>query len=194
MSQRQVAKSLLVLNLSALSQSLRSSQEHGSSSSVALRTEEPAALISNDETAHQSQDAQCDGTEELSPRRLEATPFKTVVVFVSATVHLSKDGDQFQSVLRNMDVETIENVLTTAQKQIQVLQEAELYGLTDQLDWTDQGIFVRLQSKVYVFTGSVLCLCGKCQPHPRAGEIGEQESIAYVVASDPYRVLFAIAS
>ena len=51
-----------------------------------------------------------------------------------ATVHLSKDGDQFQRVLRNMDVETIENVLTTAQKQIQVLQEAGLYCLTDQFD------------------------------------------------------------
>ena len=56
-----------------------------------------------------------------------------------ATAHLSKEGDQFQRVLRNTDVETIEKVLTTVHNPIQVLREEELYGLSDQLDWTESS-------------------------------------------------------
>ena len=56
--------------------------------------------------------------------------------------------------------------------------------------WLDQEIYEQLQSKVYVFSDSLLCLVGKSPPHPRSGEIWEQERIAYFVASKEYQELF----
>ena len=50
---------------------------------------------------------------------------------VWASVHLSKDGDQFQGVLRNMDVGSIQNVFTTVRHEVLNLQEGELIGLQD---------------------------------------------------------------
>ena len=51
-------------------------------------------------------------------------------------VRFDKDGGQTQRVLRNMDVELIQEVCTTVRNQVQSLQEGELFGLQDQLDWT----------------------------------------------------------
>ena len=54
---------------------------------------------------------------------------------------------------------------------------------TKQLDLTetwrsysmlDQQFFDQLQSKVYVFSDSVLCLGGQCHPHPISGEVWEK--------------------
>ena len=56
-----------------------------------------------------------------------------------ASVHLSKDGDQIQRVLRDMDVESIQKLFTTVQKQVRSLQNKELLGLQDQLDWTESS-------------------------------------------------------
>ena len=47
-----------------------------------------------------------------------------------ARVRLSKDEEQLQRVLRDMDVESIQMVFTSVQTQIQNLNEGEHYGLT----------------------------------------------------------------
>ena len=194
-----VAKSRCVRKLAALSQSSRSPQACKSSSSDTPSTGKHVALILNVETTHRSPDAQCDGTEELSSRRLDAMPCKIAKdlalhhnpsseadkvftiktmqnacqtfgvpgdslgirdvpvnqamwrVFMNscmwATVHLSKDGDQFPRVRWDMNVQNL----------IQVLQEEKLYRLTDQRDRTeghlksyslfDQGIHNKCSQK-----------------------------------------------
>ena len=48
------------------------------------------------------------------------------------TARLSKDEGDFQRVLRNVDVESIQKVFTTVQNQIHILQEDDLNGLTEQ--------------------------------------------------------------
>ena len=67
-----VVDARVVRNLAVLPKSLRSPQDGGSSSSVAPNTGRFVVLASNDETTHQSQEAQCDGTTERSPRQVEA--------------------------------------------------------------------------------------------------------------------------
>ena len=67
-----VADARLVCDLAVLPKSLRSPQDGGSSNSVAPSTRRLAVLTSNDETTHQSQETQCDGTIERSTRQLEA--------------------------------------------------------------------------------------------------------------------------
>ena len=57
-------------------------------------------------------------------------------------VHLSKEEDQFQRVLRNVDIEAIQKMLTSVQRKIRNLQDEEIYGLTEQLDWTESPLKV----------------------------------------------------
>ena len=84
-----------------------------------------------------------------------------------AAVHLDKDRDQCQRVLRNMDFDVIQLIFSTTPNQ----QERELSGLQRQMDW-DQSpwksctvvhddIYKQLSAKVYIFADSVLCLGGK---------------------------------
>ena len=49
-----------------------------------------------------------------------------------ATVHLSKNGEQLQRALHNVDVESMRKVFTTVQNRSQNLQGQELLGLTEQ--------------------------------------------------------------
>ena len=60
-----------------------------------------------------------------------------------AAVHLDKDGDQSQRVLRNMDVDQIQKMYSTTLNQVQHgLQERELSGFYGQLEWTDSQLDV----------------------------------------------------
>ena len=57
--------------------------------------------------------------------------------YMVAAVHLDKHGDQSQRVLRNMDAESMQRVFTATLNQGQSHQKRGLYGLQDQLDWTE---------------------------------------------------------
>ena len=119
-----------------------------------------------------------------------------------ATVYLIKDGDQFKRVLRDMCCIDRESFHHGAEADPRFSRE-KLYRLTDQRDRTegplksyslfDQGIHKQVHPKMYVFTGSALCLGGECQARPRLGEIWEQEHIASFVESGPYHKLFDLA-
>ena len=62
---------------------------------------------------------------------------------VLAAVHLDKDGDQSQRVLRNMDVDQIQKMYSTTPNQGQQgLQERELSGFYGQLEWADSPLDV----------------------------------------------------
>ena len=54
-----------------------------------------------------------------------------------ANEHLSKDEAQFQRLLRNQEIESIETLFTSVQNHIQDLQDEEFSSLTDQLEWYD---------------------------------------------------------
>ena len=71
-----------------------------------------------------------------------------------ASVHLDRGRDPFQRVLRNVDVDVIQQMVSTTQNQIQSLPERDLSGLQGQLDW-DPNPWKS------VFADSVLCLGGK---------------------------------
>ena len=100
---------------------------------------------------------------------------------LQVAVHLDKDGDQSQRVLRNMDVDLMQKMLSTTLNQVQSLQERELTGLRGQQNgaesqWKSCNLLhdstcKQLQAHVCVFVDSVLCINGKCQPHPLSGEI-----------------------
>ena len=98
-----------------------------------------------------------------------------------AAVHLDKYGDQSQCVLRNMDVDLIQNVFTTTLNQVQSLQEtkqAQLGCTTDK----------QLQAKVYVFADSILFVGGKCLEHPRSGVIWEKLIACFVTSQEHHKL------
>ena len=53
-----------------------------------------------------------------------------------ASVHLSKDQDQNQRVLRNTDVSEIQHMFFIAQNGIHGLENGELFGLTNKINWS----------------------------------------------------------
>ena len=58
-------------------------------------------------------------------------------------LHLDKDGDQSQRVLRNMDVDQIQKMYSTTLNQVQHgLQERELSDFYGQLEWADSQLDV----------------------------------------------------
>ena len=72
-----------------------------------------------------------------------------------ASVHLDRGRDQFQRVFWHVDVDVIQQMVSSPQNQIQSLQERELSGLQGQLDWDPNP----WRS---VFADYVLCLFQKC--------------------------------
>ena len=84
-----------------------------------------------------------------------------------ASVHLERGRDQFQRVLRNMDVDVIQQVVSTTQNQIHCLQERELSGLQEQLDWDPKPWKSVFADSVLRLGGkSVLCLFEKSTEYP----------------------------
>ena len=53
-----------------------------------------------------------------------------------ASVHLSKDQDQNQRVLRNTDVSEIQHMFFISQNGIHSLENGELFGLTNKINWS----------------------------------------------------------
>ena len=81
---------------------------------------------------------------------------------VWASVHLDRGRDQFQRVLRNMVADVIQQMVSSTQNQIQSLQERELSGLEEQLDWDPNPWKSVLADSVLCLGGkSVLCLFEK---------------------------------
>ena len=88
-------------------------------------------------------------------------------------VRLSKDEDDFKRIIQNMVVQRIYIVFETVQAQIRNLRlrDQEIYGSSEQVDWTDAHwnkhplrdgrISERFKSKVCVFSDSVLCIGAK---------------------------------
>ena len=74
-----------------------------------------------------------------------------------ATVHLSKDEDQFQRVFQNVDVESVKKIFTTMQRQIHASQKEEHYGLTELLDWKESPL------KILFFAQSRKCTSNQSQ-------------------------------
>ena len=58
---------------------------------------------------------------------------------MSATVHLSKDEDDLKRIIKNLDVQRIHTVFETLHTQISYLRlsNQEIYGLSEEVDWTD---------------------------------------------------------
>ena len=89
-----------------------------------------------------------------------------------AAVHLHEVQDQIQRVLRNMDVEQIQQMFAKTQNQIADLHQKDLYVMNGQQSWKERppksctplhkDIYKQCTAKVYVFSDSVLCRGGKC--------------------------------
>ena len=89
-----------------------------------------------------------------------------------AAVHLHEVQDQIQRVLRNMDVEQIQQMFATTQNHIADLHQKELCVMHGQQSWKERppksctplhkDIYMQCTAKVYVFSDSVLCRGGKC--------------------------------
>ena len=58
---------------------------------------------------------------------------------VWASVHLSKDEDVLKRISENLEVQRIQTVFETVQAQISILRLRDqlIYGLSEQVDWTD---------------------------------------------------------
>ena len=93
-------------------------------------------------------------------------------VCVRATVHLSKDEDDFTR------IQTVQAQISNLK-----LRDQEVYGLHDKVDWTDghwrndssldERIADQFRSKVYVFSDSVLCLNGNVPMILKQQELGQ---------------------
>ena len=120
-----------------------------------------------------------------------------------ATVQLSKDKDNLKRIFQNSDLQRIQTVFETVQAQISNprLRDQEMYGLSEQVNWTDghwrkysllEGrIAEQLKSKIFVFSDSVLCLAGKRPDH--AARILEKDRITYFVERREYLQLLDLA-
>ena len=105
-------------------------------------------------------------------------------------VHLHEDQDQIQRVLRNLNVQEIQQIFTTKKTQIISLLQNELSGVHGHLNWdqstwksstlSHNAIYKQFTATVYVFSDSVLCLGGKCPQDP--GSAREQDSISNFVS------------
>ena len=115
-----------------------------------------------------------------------------------AAVHLHEDQDQIQRVLRNMDVEQIQQIFATTQKQVADLHQKELYVMHGQQSWKEsppksctplhKDIYKQCTAKVYVFSDSVLCLGGKYNILNQQ-EFGKQDRLCNFVSTPEYREL-----
>ena len=104
-----------------------------------------------------------------------------------ATRYLSKDNEEFNSVIQNVGERKIETIFEPVQAQISNLKyrDHETYGLEEAVDRTSnhrrnysllsQKIATQFTSKVYVSSDPVLCLGGKCQePLKAARNLGKR--------------------
>ena len=98
-----------------------------------------------------------------------------------------------------MNVEKIQQMLTTTERQNTDVQREALAGLSGQLRWeespwnivhfTAQRYLQTLTAKVYVLSGSVLSLGGKIRDYLESARIWEQERISVLTAIPENREL-----
>ena len=99
-----------------------------------------------------------------------------------------KGEDDVKHIIQIVEVPRTPKVFETAQAQISDLRlrDHEIYGLPEQVDWTDglwekyslidERISEQVKSEVYVSSDSIMCLGGHCPHHPEAARILEKRS------------------
>ena len=95
-----------------------------------------------------------------------------------AVLHLGKDGDEFGRILKNLEVRKVQTIIETVQAQMDnlIYRDSEVFGSSSvpelfDYGWTHisvigQPIGELLNTEVFVFSDSVLCLGGKCPEYP----------------------------
>ena len=99
-----------------------------------------------------------------------------------ATVHLSKDEDDFKRITQKIEVQQILTIFETVQAQVSNLKfrDQEVHGLCCHLtnySLLDNRIASQFSSRGNVFGDSVLCLGGTCPGHRDAARILENGRI-----------------
>ena len=97
-----------------------------------------------------------------------------------AAVHLDKDQDQNQRVVRDTDVSEIQQLFSITQDQIHSLENEDVFGITNKIGWSliprrlctlvRDNVVKQLKAKMGAFSDSVLCLGGKCPEYPRSSK------------------------
>ena len=116
------------------------------------------------------------------------------------TVHLSKDEDHFQRVVCYLTSNRSRKFSPQCRiwskpfkrKNCTVWQNNWIgqKALGKSFALLDQGIYEQQQSTVYVLSDSLLCLSGKCQPHPQSGAMWWQGRSASFLCTQEYRELY----
>ena len=103
-----------------------------------------------------------------------------------ATVHLSKDEGDFSRIIQKMEVHEIQTVFEAVQAQICNLElcDLEIFGLSEQVDWTDghwrkNEVLINSNQK---YAYSVIHFCGLVE------NVMENNRISYFVESPEHRI------
>ena len=119
-------------------------------------------------------------------------------------MHLSEECEACQRAIQNMEICNIGPMFETVQALISNLKHGdhEIHGFDDFSGFemcileksviAGQKISTQFTSTMYVFGDTVLCLGGKCQEHPAAARILENERVRYFVGSPEYQQYYNI--
>ena len=113
-------------------------------------------------------------------------------------MHLDKDQDRNQRVVRDTDVSEIQQMSSMTQNQIHSLENEDVFGSTNQIGWSlilsqfctlvHDTVVKQLKAKMCAISNSMLCLGGKCPEYPRSSK-GWAERFEYFVSTHQYREL-----
>ena len=119
-------------------------------------------------------------------------------------VYLSKDDEDFNCTIQNMEMLRIETICETMQAQISNLKyrDQEIHGLEEAVGWTsghwrmcsllDRELAAQFTSKMHVLSDSVLSLGGTCQEHLEAAKHWGNHRIRIFVRSPEYQPYYDI--